>query len=116
MRRNKNLATPNGWRNKLVDRLYNTAPILDKYKKLQLVPMSQEELAAFQNKVDNFCDKTKNWSKKSQKSGAHWQQGTPTEMLLRGRWTLDPFQRQGKSVVSGEAKGRWQRSNSKVFH
>jgi hypothetical protein len=84
MRRNKNLATPNGWRNKLVDRLYNTAPILDKYKKLQLVPMSQEELAAFQNKVDNFCDKTKNWSKKSQKSGAHWQQGTPTEMLLRG--------------------------------
>jgi hypothetical protein len=26
----------------------------------------------------------KNWSKKSQKSGAHWQQGTPTEMMLRG--------------------------------
>jgi hypothetical protein len=34
--------------------------------------------------VDNFCNVTKNWSKKSQKSGAHWQQGTPTEMLLQG--------------------------------
>jgi hypothetical protein len=69
---------------KLVDVLYNTAPVLDKYMKLQQVPMSQEELAAFRNKVDNFCDKTKNWSKKSQKSGAHRQQGTPTETLLRG--------------------------------
>jgi hypothetical protein len=69
---------------KLVDVLYNTQPVLDRYRKLQTVPMNNEELAAFQNKVDNFCDKTKNWSKKSQKSGAHWQQGTPTEMLLQG--------------------------------
>jgi hypothetical protein len=56
---------------KLVDVLYNTTPVLDKYRKLQPVPMSNKELAAFQNKVDRFCDKTKNWSKKSQKSGAH---------------------------------------------
>jgi hypothetical protein len=25
----------------------------------------------------------KNWSKKSQKSGVHWQQGTPTELMLQ---------------------------------
>jgi hypothetical protein len=69
---------------KLVDTLYNTASVLGRYMKLQSVPTSLMELAAFRNKVDNFCDKTKNWSKKSQKSGAHWQQGTPTEMLLQG--------------------------------
>jgi hypothetical protein len=69
---------------KLVDVLYNTQLVLDRYIKLQTVPMNNEELAAFRNKVDNFCDKTKNWSKKSQKSGAHWQQGIPTEMMLRG--------------------------------
>jgi hypothetical protein len=50
---------------KLVDALYNTALVLDRYRKLQLVPMSLEGLVAFLNKVDNFCDKTKNWSKKS---------------------------------------------------
>jgi hypothetical protein len=69
---------------KLVDAMYNTQSVLDRYMKLQTVPMSNEELAAFQNKVDNFCNKTKNWLKKSQKSSAHWQQGTPTEMMLRG--------------------------------
>jgi hypothetical protein len=30
-----------------VDALYNTALVLDSYRKLQPVPMSQEELAAF---------------------------------------------------------------------
>jgi hypothetical protein len=69
---------------KLVDVLYNTQPVLDRYKKLQTMPMNHEELAAFKIKVETFCGKTKNWSKKSQKSGATWQQGTPTEMMLRG--------------------------------
>jgi hypothetical protein len=69
---------------KLVDAVYNTQPVLDKYRKLQTVPMNNEELAAFKNKVEQFCGKTKNWSKKSQKSSATWQQGTATEMMLRG--------------------------------
>jgi hypothetical protein len=69
---------------KLVDTLYNTQPVFDKYKKLQTVPMNNEELAAFKSKVEHFCGKTKNWSKKSQKSSATWQQGTATEMMLRG--------------------------------
>jgi hypothetical protein len=74
-----------GWmEDKLVDALYNTQPILDRYRKLQTVPMNNEELATFKIKVEIFCGKTKNWSKKSQKSGATWQQGTPTEMMLRG--------------------------------
>jgi hypothetical protein len=34
---------------------------------------------------------------------------------VAARWPLDPFQQQGESVVLGEAKGRWLRSNSKVF-
>jgi hypothetical protein len=46
--------------------------------------MSNEELATFQTKVDHFCDITKNWSKKSQKSSTTWQQGTTMEMMLRG--------------------------------
>jgi hypothetical protein len=50
---------------KLVDVLYNTQPVLDKYRKLQTMPMNNEELAAFKNKVEHFCGKTKNWSKKS---------------------------------------------------
>jgi hypothetical protein len=58
---------------KLVDALYNTQPVLDRYRKLQTVPMNNEELAAFKNKVEKFCSKTKSWSKKSQKSGATWQ-------------------------------------------
>jgi hypothetical protein len=69
---------------KLVDALYNLQPVLDKYRKLQTVPMNNEELATFRNKVDHFCNITKNWSKKSQKSSATWQQGTATEMMLRG--------------------------------
>jgi hypothetical protein len=68
---------------KLVDALYNLQPVLNRYKKLQTVPMNNEELAAFGNKVDHFCDIMKNWSKKSQKSSATWQQGTATEMILR---------------------------------
>jgi hypothetical protein len=52
---------------KLVDALYNTQPVLDKYRKLQTVPMNNKELAAFKSKVEHFCGKTKNWSKKSQK-------------------------------------------------
>jgi hypothetical protein len=55
---------------KLVDALYNTQPVLDKYRKLQTVPMNNEELAAFKNKMEHFCGKTKNWSKKLQKSSA----------------------------------------------
>jgi hypothetical protein len=63
-----------GWmENKLVDALYNTQPVLDRYRKLQTMLINNEELAAFKNKVEIFCGKTKNWSKKSQKSGATWQ-------------------------------------------
>jgi hypothetical protein len=68
---------------KLVDALYNLQPVLDRYMRLQTVPMNNEELAAFRNKVDHFCDIPKNWSKKSQKSSTTWQQGTATEMMLR---------------------------------
>jgi hypothetical protein len=71
-------------KDKLVDVLYNLQPVLDRYRKLQTVPMNNEELAAFRNKVDHFCNITKNWSKKSQKSSTTWQQGTATEMMLRG--------------------------------
>jgi hypothetical protein len=45
---------------KLVDALYNLQPVLDKYMRLQTVPMNNEELAAFRNRVDHFCDITKN--------------------------------------------------------
>jgi hypothetical protein len=45
---------------KLVDALYNLPPVLDKYRKFQTEPMSNEELAAFRTKVDHFCDITKN--------------------------------------------------------
>lgn len=70
---------------KVVDALYNTKPVLEKYRKQQDVPMTNEELAAFNNKVANFCDITKNWSKKSQKTRSTWQEGsTMTEMMLRG--------------------------------
>jgi hypothetical protein len=69
---------------KLVDALCNTQPVLDKYRKLQTVPMNNKELAAFKSKVEHFCGKMKNWSKKSQKSSATWQQGMATEMMLRG--------------------------------
>jgi hypothetical protein len=55
-----------GWmEDKLVDVLYNTQLVLDKYRKLQTVPMNNEELATFKNKVETFCGKTKNYSKKS---------------------------------------------------
>jgi hypothetical protein len=58
---------------KLVDVLYNLQPVLNRYMKLQTVPMNNEELAAFRNKVVHFYDIMKNWSKKSQKSSATWQ-------------------------------------------
>jgi hypothetical protein len=73
---------------KLVDTLYNTQPVLNRYRKLQTVPMNNEELVAFKNKVEIFCGKTKNWSKKSQKSSATWQQGTATEMMLQGGYLI----------------------------
>jgi hypothetical protein len=50
---------------KLVDALYNTQPILDRYRKLPTVSMNNEELATFKSKAEFFCGKTKNWSKKS---------------------------------------------------
>jgi hypothetical protein len=50
---------------KLVDALYNTWLVLESYRKLQDMPMDQEELAAFWTKMNYFCDVTKNWSKKS---------------------------------------------------
>jgi hypothetical protein len=53
------------------DALYNTVPILGKYRKLQDVPMNQEELVAFKTKVNSFSNNTKDWSKKSQKT-THW--------------------------------------------
>ena len=46
--------------------------------------MNNEELVVFRNKVDNFCDITKNWSNKLQKSSATWHQDIATEMMLRG--------------------------------
>jgi Protein tyrosine and serine/threonine kinase len=69
---------------RLVDALYNTQPVLQKYRKQQDQPMNDEELAAFNNKVANFCEMTKSWSKKAQKTRNTWQQGTMTEMMLRG--------------------------------
>jgi hypothetical protein len=61
-----------GWmEDKLVDALYNTQLVLDRYKKLQAVPMNNKELATFKSKVEIFCGKTKNWSKKSLKSSMH---------------------------------------------
>jgi hypothetical protein len=55
-----------GWmEDKLMDVLYNTQLVLDRYRKLQTVPMNNEEFLAFKIKVENFCGKTKNWSKKS---------------------------------------------------
>jgi hypothetical protein len=73
------------WMNeRLNDALYNTLPVLEKYRKQQDQPMNEEELAAFRNKVTNFCDMTKNWSKKAQRTKNTWQQGSMTEMMLRG--------------------------------
>src|SRR5450759_2518746 len=69
---------------KIVDAMHNTKPVLQKYRKLQDEPMNEEELVAFNNKVANFCNITKNWSKKSQKTKGTWHQGTMTEMMLRG--------------------------------
>ena len=46
--------------------------------------MNDEELVAFRNKVDNFCDIRKNWSKRSQKTSGTWHQGTAMEMMLQG--------------------------------
>jgi hypothetical protein len=37
---------------KLVDVLYNTWPVLERYRKLQVLPMDQEELFAFRTKVN----------------------------------------------------------------
>ena len=67
---------------KIVDALHNTMPILDKYRKQQDVPMNDKELAAFNNKVANFCNITKNWLKKSQKTKGTWHQNIVTEMML----------------------------------
>ena len=69
---------------KIVDALYNTKPVLEKYRKSQTVLMNNKELVAFQNKVDNFCYITKNWSKKSQKSIKTYHQGTAMEIMLQG--------------------------------
>ena len=49
---------------KIVDALHNTKPVLEKYMKQQTLPMNDKELAAFNNKVANFWDITKNWSMK----------------------------------------------------
>jgi hypothetical protein len=91
---------------KLVDALYNLPPVLDRYWKLQTEPMSNEELAAFRTKVEHFCDITKNWSKKSQKNSTTWQQGTATEMMLRGGHLIHfndkvKVSYQGKKMESG---------------
>jgi hypothetical protein len=73
----------------LIDALYNTEPILEKYRKLQKQLLNEEQLIAFKTKVSNFIKKTKNWSKRSRKSAAHWHQGTPTEMLLQGNYLIN---------------------------
>jgi hypothetical protein len=100
---------------KLVDALYNTQPVLDRYRKLQTVPMNNEGLAAFKSKVENFCSKKKNWSKKLQKSSKTWQQGTSTEMMLRGGHLIH-FNDKMKVLYQGLENGRWLWTNSKVFH
>jgi hypothetical protein len=46
--------------------------------------LNEGQLIAFKTKVSNFTKKTKNWSKRLQKSAVHWHQGIPTEMLLQG--------------------------------
>ena len=71
-----------------MDVLYNTQLVLDRYRKLQTVPMNNKELVALKNKVEIFCSKMKNWSKKSQKGGSIWQQCTPTEMILQGGYLI----------------------------
>ena len=68
---------------KIVDALHNTKPVLEKYRKQQAVPMNEKELVAFQNKVDNFCNITKNWLEKLQKTSGTWHQGITTEMMLQ---------------------------------
>jgi hypothetical protein len=45
--------------------------VLEKYMKLQEFPLNEEQLIAFKTKMSNFTEKTKNWSKKSQKSAIH---------------------------------------------
>ena len=45
---------------KIVDALHNLKLVLNKYRKQQDVRMNEKELVAFNNKVANFCDITKN--------------------------------------------------------
>jgi hypothetical protein len=45
---------------KLIDTLYNTVPILERYRKLQEELINQEQLAAFKNKINNFTIIMKN--------------------------------------------------------
>jgi hypothetical protein len=90
---------------KLVDVLYNLLPVLDRYRKLQTEPMSNKEFAAFRTKADHFCDIMKNWSKKSQKSSITWQQGTATEMMLRGGYLIH-FNDKVKVSYQGKKNGR----------
>ena len=51
-----------------MDALHNTKLVLKRYRKFQTVPMNNEELTGFWNKVENFRNIIKNWSKKSQKN------------------------------------------------
>jgi hypothetical protein len=96
---------------KLVDVLYNTQPFLDRYMKLQTVPMNNEELVAFKSKVEK-----RRIGIRSHRKVVQLGNKTPCYGNDAARWPLDPFQRQDKSVVSEEENGRWLWNNSKVFH
>jgi hypothetical protein len=85
---------------KLIDTLYNTMLVLERYKKLQDVLINQEELVAFLTKVSSIWDIIKNWVEKLQKTATHWQP-RHTYGNVATRWLLDQFQREGESVILG---------------
>jgi hypothetical protein len=88
---------------KLIDALYNTEPVLEKYRKFQERPLNQMQLLAFRTKVSNFFEITNNWSKRLQKSVAP-------------RWPLNQFQREGESDIRWKVNMWWQRRNSEALH
>jgi hypothetical protein len=49
---------------KLNDSFYNTKPVIEKNRKLQDVPLNQEELDALKTKLNAWIVATKNWSNK----------------------------------------------------
>jgi hypothetical protein len=113
-RRNGNLATPNGWRTSLWTRRTTQRRFLtgtrkssrcNEPRRISCFPeQSREFLRHNEELVEEVAEK---WCTLATRH---------TYGNVAARWALDPFQREGESVVSGEAKRRWLRSNSKVFH